>query len=311
MPCFLLVADDHTGACDAGAAFADEGWPVEVYFDASPPAVSDGTVHSISLDVRRREAESARRRTRDFCCSLPHLAAPLFIKIDSTLAEGSAAFLAEVYRAIGPRRMVVAPANPAQGRLIVDGELIVHGEPTGIRLKQWLGSLSGVRYCDAQTEADLAAVLDEAGDAVLAGSAGLAKAMARKWKPAGTHTPPKLALAREILVVAGSHQAVTREQVEVLRAAHLAGTSIISAASVSAIPPDWLTAGHALLVVGGDTLAQVTGHFGVVRVTLHGELVPGVAIGSTPNGAVLASKPGGFGHGNTLVDTVRFLRCQA
>lgn len=306
----LLIADDHTGACDAASAFADQGWRVEVRFTVSPVSLKPDTVTAISMDVRRRDPDDALDRIRAWCDSLPRSAlAGMFVKIDSTLAGGSAVFLEDLRRLLHFPRTIVAPANPAQGRLIAGGELIVHGEPSGIRLSEWLKSTQGVICMDAAVDADLDAVVAaaEPGD-LLAGSGGLARALARRSPPPPAAQPYPPPVTGEILVINGSRQPLAVTQMEALRRASLESVVILPLDEPGSLRPGRLHSGVALIVTGGDTLAVVAESFGIEKVRLHGECVPGVALGSADSGVVLATKPGGFGTPATLIDTVRFLR---
>ena len=255
---------------------------------------------------------SRSERTRAFCDSLPRDSrSRLFVKIDSTLAEGSAVFLANLCHCLHPTVTVVAPANPSQGRQILDGQLVVHGQPSGLHLREWLKSTEGVICLDSSVDADLDAIVASASQgALLAGSAGLAKALARRLPPQVAPPPRPSPVTGEILVIGGSRQPIAAAQIEALRNASLDGI-LIYPYEVESWPYNWLKPGRALVVVGGDTLALAAEHFGVNCVTLHGECVPGVALSSMESGIVLATKPGGFGARTTLIDTVRFLKGQA
>lgn len=310
MPGFLLVADDHTGACDAGAAFAASGWRVDVLFDPARVEPGRSAACAVSLDVRRKPPEHALRRIREFCRALAQDVA-LFVKIDSTLDEGSAVFLRDLCAILNPGRIVVAPANPSQGRAVVNGELVVYGERTGKYVAQWLPPVSGMTYYDAGTAGELDDIVARApAGALLAGSGGLAQALARRCAPETRYEPPALGPVEKILVIAGSQQPATREQVGVLQRAAFPCLEIKLPEQLYTVGREWFDAGHALIVAGGDTLACVTAHLRINQVTLWGEPVPGVVISRAPGGAVLASKPGGFGARTALVDTVRFLRSQ-
>ena len=134
-PRWLILADDLTGAADTAIAFARRRLAgesrlgriaaAEIMWTPWRSPTTWPLVNVDAADAARRHGEVLRRFL------LPGMR--VFKKIDSTLrghpAEEIAAML-DVMRAHDPRvRVVMAPAFPATGRTVRDGEVHVHGVP--------------------------------------------------------------------------------------------------------------------------------------------------------------------------------------
>lgn len=126
----LVIADDFTGANDAGSGLARAGARVNVLFDSLP---SGGDEHAdawvVITDSRALPAREAAERVRHALMRwLPVVRDGwLFKKMDSTLrgnlgAETEAALLTS-----GASLALVVPAVPALGRVVRDGECFIHG----------------------------------------------------------------------------------------------------------------------------------------------------------------------------------------
>src|SRR5574341_13776 len=100
-----IIADDLTGACDAGALFAGRG-PVGVFVTPDLP------------DARLRAAAGLEARLRG---------GRVFKKIDSTVRGNVAAELEALMSATDAMTALVSPAFPGQGRTVIQGFLSVHG----------------------------------------------------------------------------------------------------------------------------------------------------------------------------------------
>jgi uncharacterized protein YgbK (DUF1537 family) len=124
-----LIADDLTGACDAGALFAGRA-PVPVVVDAErvDPA---WRVAAVDTESRGLSQAEARARVDSIATRLgPRLRGGLvFKKIDSTLRGPVGAELCALLEATGRSTAVVCSAFPAQGRSIARGLLSVGGQP--------------------------------------------------------------------------------------------------------------------------------------------------------------------------------------
>lgn len=210
-----IVADDLTGAADAAAPFAHRGAEVSIVLRWPP---EDGVdVLAFVTDSRWRDEASAARRVVDSVGKARRWGADkLFVKVDSTLRGNVCADVAEALRAWGDTHAVAAPAFPAQGRIVRDGVLHVHGQPQASPLSTL--SARGVDVLDAETEEELGIIANEVvrTGAVAVGSAGLARALAASLAPG----PPALRRPSSpvtgVLVVVGTAHPVSRGQAEAL-----------------------------------------------------------------------------------------------
>ena len=125
----LLIADDLTGACDAGAQFAGRG-PVPVFVAPSSPG-PEWDIAVVDTESRNLSPDDASDRIRAAVTRLGERLAGklLFKKIDSTLRGPVAAELDALLDASGRRAALVCPAFPGQHRTVVDGNLLVNGAP--------------------------------------------------------------------------------------------------------------------------------------------------------------------------------------
>jgi uncharacterized protein YgbK (DUF1537 family) len=232
-----LIADDLTGALDSAAQFTGFAGPLPVLLE--PPA--DHPFGSFALDLSCRDgAELAAVEAVRASAGFYRGADIAFKKIDSLLRGHWAAELAALARVRLFRRIILAPAFPAQRRVTLQGRQAIsdgNGDVTpiavdpiaelsrrGITVRRdgYRASMHDdetvVHLCDASTQADLDDIVrrESAGrDPVLwCGAAGLALALAGK-PPAGV-APGR----RSHLVVIGSNHPVTLGQVAALRRAH-------------------------------------------------------------------------------------------
>jgi uncharacterized protein YgbK (DUF1537 family) len=225
MTTLRLIADDLTGALDTAAQFTGRIGPLPVLLDRTT-ATPEGS-YALDLSCRDGDETKAVACTRDSlnCFSGADIA---FKKIDSLLRGHWAAELAEIVRSGMFRRIVLAPAVPAQGRLTRDGlQLLAQssGAPAPIKdiaaeLKRHDVSSRGfdceMVLLDAENDADLDAIAKRYANepaTLWCGAAGLARALAQQ--------PPRTAqpLNHPHLVIAGSRHPVSLRQVEVFGAA--------------------------------------------------------------------------------------------
>ncbi|GMA15309.1 four-carbon acid sugar kinase family protein (plasmid) [Deinococcus metallilatus] len=218
---FLILADDLTGASDAGVHLARHGYDTVVAFHGAPlPApLPEGLV--LDLDSRALPAdEAASRVSAALQDATPEL---LYVKIDSTLRGPIAAQLQAAFAGSGRRRVVIAPALPSNGRTTVGGVQLLNGRPVHegpagrdprtpvseshlptllapahrgdvtVISRAELRDLDAVRAAlrdhrwiivDAETEEDLTRLVDHLPDpdeVLWVGSAGLAQALGRRF----------------------------------------------------------------------------------------------------------------------------------
>jgi len=125
----LVIADDFTGANDAGSGLAQAGARVHVLFGTEAPLPDDAAdVLVISTDSRAVRASQAAERVAQV---VQHFAAELqqgwlFKKIDSTLRGNVGAETAAALHASGKRLALVAPAVPRLGRTTREGKVWVN-----------------------------------------------------------------------------------------------------------------------------------------------------------------------------------------
>jgi D-threonate/D-erythronate kinase len=207
--------------------------------------------------------------------------------------------------AAGPRPIALLPlATVRRGASAVAARIARHA-----------GSL----VCDAETEADLAIVAAAAGTlpVLLAGSAGLADAVAARLAPASHRPVP--APRSPLLVVAGSRHPTTRAQlgrldaqgIAGIRASDLAGDREGDRAAVlcalAAATRERLERGlpGTLLLTGGETAYSVCRAIGATGIALDGEFERGLAMGRLLGGPfaglTVVTKAGGFGDPETLL----------
>jgi len=133
VPQFAIIADDLTGAADAGGAFASVGLATTLMLH-DQAALAGVTVVTRSTGSRGMDAVAAAAATRDAVEHLQRLPAPerptwFYKKIDSALRGNPGPELRALMAALGERRAVVAPALPAEGRTTVGSRQYLQGVP--------------------------------------------------------------------------------------------------------------------------------------------------------------------------------------
>lgn len=125
-----LLADDLTGALDCAVAFARAGTSTYVSTSLRSETPAGVSVLSVNTDTRRLKPEVALGVIRDSVNAIHRSGATLrYVKIDSTL-RGHPGLEIATSAAINDSAIVlVAPAFPAAGRVVRDGNLLVHGIP--------------------------------------------------------------------------------------------------------------------------------------------------------------------------------------
>ncbi len=225
MTILRLIADDLTGALDTAAQFTGRIGSLPALLDPSTGGVEGS--YALNLSCRDGDQKTAVACTRNSlgCYSGADLA---FKKIDSLLRGHWAAELAEIVKSGMFRRIVLAPAVPAHGRLTRDGLQMLaqtSGDPVLIKdiaaeLERHGVSLRGAEceivLADAQSDADLDDIVEHCSNkpaTLWCGAAGLARALAQE--------PPRAAqpLNEPHLIIIGSRHPVTVRQVELFRTA--------------------------------------------------------------------------------------------
>jgi len=235
-----FLADDLSGALDAGAAFHAAGRRVrlvEAAHDWRPG--TEGELVGVNTESRNLSPDAAAARvTATLAHAAAHGARLVFKKIDSTLRGPVAAELEAVRCHFPGHRILLCPANPAAGRTVELGQLLVRGVPVlatefardpaaPVRegdLRRIAGADAGLRIADARDEQDLelavAGVAAPPGPWLAVGSGALAGPVARRLGGAAGATGPQPRPAPgPVLFLGGSAHPLNRTQAERLAAA--------------------------------------------------------------------------------------------
>jgi D-threonate/D-erythronate kinase len=123
-----VIADDLTGAADAGVQLLRAGYRTAVIFQAERVPAADLDTVCFDTDSRALPAGFAAKRVLE-AARAARGARVVYKKLDSTLRGNVSAELAAASGAAGRKFTIVAPAFPAAGRTTVDGTQLVHGVP--------------------------------------------------------------------------------------------------------------------------------------------------------------------------------------
>ena len=331
---YALIADDLTGALDAGAGFAAAGLRAALPFSGRPEDVPEADVVLINTASREGSAAAAAAATRDAAERLRAAGLErVYKKIDSVLRGHPGPELAAVLDVFRGRALV-APEFQAQGRVTRDGVQYAHGvpvEPFGGFLRDALeGAATRADIRDAETDDDLARIAHEAARnaayRVWCGTAGLAKHAPSALGLAPSSKAPRRSAASRVCVLAGTGHPATESQLDELRAAGLPGVELlvegrdywsrgrpaedvyaaIKRAAGSLAPDE----GTALIMTGGETAHIACRALGARAIEVTGEALPGIPLGLLRLPSVtlpVATKSGGFGAADALVKTAKRL----
>lgn len=282
---FGLIADDLTGACDAGVLFAEHGLRTLVWLSPEdPPAGPD--VLALVTEGRSLAPEAAWRAAKAACARLASLdRRVLFQKIDSTFRGNPGQEIRGVMEAGRFNLAVVTPAFPAMGRTVEHGRLHVAGEREPVHLAsllrqqgvaevveagcgEWIELARRVRgkptivIADAQSDSDLERLAEVwanfAPRPLAAGSAGLARAVAAVLSRSGKG--PEVSGAPSghpgpVLLVIGSTHPATSAQVEQLRQS---GAVVLGAEEIPAARKALLEGRHTVVRLDPARLRSAT-----------------------------------------------------
>jgi uncharacterized protein YgbK (DUF1537 family) len=342
----VLLADDLTGACDAGAAFLRTGRTVRVWFGTSVHFSTPESVQAFNTGSRSLSSSRAARAVSLAVTALAGDPNSLFFKkVDSAARGPLAAELLAAHRALGTRAILFAPAFPAAGRTVSDGLLEIEdaaGRHSTTRLDRLFpitarGRIFRVSHarelapavdagktlliCDSSTQADLDALASAAEDLpglLYAGSAGLAQALAGL-----TRARPQEALVpstTRTLLIAGTSHPVTKLQLQELESGDAYSVRVlrlhISFGASGRIRSAFRSyAPQALILTGGETAQLAVRALDAHSFILQGELSPGIPWGAVQggdaHGCTVVTKSGGFGAPNALNEILAALRGRA
>lgn len=340
-----LLADDLTGACDATVPFKLRGASSVVCLGS--PDASNYDVVAVSTESRDLDIITAQQRVREAASKLAALDPPIvFKKIDSILRGNVGAEIAAALDAFHCEFAVVTPAFPRLGRLVRSGRLCVDQDaawqPIDIaeRLRaQGLDSrfLLLDTVCDDDLEAVAAETLHFGRRVLYAGSAGLASAVAKIALGGAEKNITHRRSPLPCIFCIGSDHPITRAQLSAfasersvecfaaearsLAACLEAGRHAILFLSRSQTPCEKIrdllepsrNLASALLLSGGDTASLVCRALRVEAIELEGEIVTGLPWGGLQGGSLpgfaVATKSGGFGASNALIEVADYFTC--
>lgn len=336
-PSTVIIADDLTGALDSIAPFASLGLVSVVATAAeslTQALAQSPDVLAVNLGTREADARTARDKMDAACATLlpSATAGTLWLKkIDSRMKGQIAAEVAGLVAALGATRVLVCPAIPDLGRVVIGGCLQGAGVETPFPVTIDLAGTVPVEAPDARGDDDLDAIVKGARPGtVLVGARGLAMAIARLQRP--NRLPAWVTLPHGPAgFCIGSRDPITMAQVDCLRKSgqlswiaapdglvpHAAisgdvlvqatpGTgasgAVVSARLAAGMLPH-LSALTSVIASGGETAAALLGAAGIGVLRVMGEVMPGLplchAVGR-PGFPAIITKSGGFGQPDTL-----------
>jgi uncharacterized protein YgbK (DUF1537 family) len=322
-PQILVLADDLTGALEAGGAFAQRG--IKGTVSLLKADWSGKRVLVVDTETRHVAEEEAIKRVAEVAKNMP--ARLLYKKTDSTLRGNIRAELHALSH-FGP--VVYVPAYPKLGRTLKDGCLHVHGVPVEqtafaadplhpVRNGNIAALLSGTRnitICEANTDETIEAAAHDwiRAGGIAAGPSSLLHAAAKVLAP--ECSPVEFPRVRRALVISGSRHERSHQQIAVASGSLAGwgwsvfqaprehqGDSLTFAAQFGAEAKHTLESDHfdTIIVFGGDTAFSLLKAMNIDVVEPIGEVLPGIPVSFLPNQKVLITKAGGFGSPDLLL----------
>lgn len=240
----LIVADDLTGACDAGIHFAVRGVPTQVAIAPEGYSVCDAAVIICNTHTRcSAVSEISERLEPVLKLACERKLGLLMKKVDSTLRGPVEREIEWMLEWFSLRLALLAPAFPGAGRKVRDGRVVLSEGDAEIDIAACFPNLKpacaargeintlpqriadeikrGTRLLivDAEDNEDLQRIaqVGQATDGVLfAGSGGLAQALATEFEQREPLEPMKAA-DDPVLICVGSDHPVTATQLQYLQ----------------------------------------------------------------------------------------------
>lgn len=329
-----ILADDLTGACDAAVAFACAGLPTEVETSWAVEGLSQAAVVAYNTESRNltpRDSASRMMQAADrFAANSIH---HLFKKIDSVF-RGNTLVEIEATLSVFPHDVaILAPAFPALGRTLVNGELHyrdITGDhqlsvlaeleriglvPVLVPMPAGISANHKLLICDSATQEDLTAIVRSALQLsptvrlLWIGSGGLAHALAANLDTQASSQTMAIT-GHKVLFLIGSDHPVTLKQIQHL--AHFEPDAIVlpitrdmSLGNLRDIVAPHLDESiSCLFATGGDTALAVCRALDINRFEIYSEFARGVpqarVLGGPLDGVAFILKSGGFGDENLL-----------
>jgi uncharacterized protein YgbK (DUF1537 family) len=333
----LAIADDLTGALEVGAQFAGRGFASLVVTRPDVVAMDDFSVLVIDTETRHLPpSEAYEVVSKTATCWRQQKPGLVYKKTDSTLRGNIAAEFRALLDVFPERSLIYAPAYPAMGRTVRDGQLYVGGEPAHrtvfgkdpmdpVRTNDIRMLMEGipVKVMDGEIDADITAaaqgIAEGAERLLAAGPAALAAALADQIRVPRSSVKLFPRISR-CLVVNGSLHPASAAQVAFAKSRGCfdrgwrlfdddpGGAGPERAVLVGKRVSDLLSAvpGEALIVFGGDTAYGIHRALGAQPFEPHSEILPGVPL-SRSAGLYWITKAGGFGEIDALCEIQRRL----
>lgn len=236
----LIVADDLTGACDAGVHFAARGMQTQVIVDSGVESVADPQVIAYNTNTRGPEVSLlAERMMPAFALARDWKPRLLMKKLDSTCRGPIGREIALMLDWLQLPLAIATPAFPDTGRVVRGGRVILAEggsavdiagslagmncahisraeiEGLGDRVAQALRRGTKVLIVDAEDNEDLSCLVRQNGkvpNVLWAGSGGLARAFATELGGNLREIEPQPRLG-PVLICVGSDHRVTAAQI--------------------------------------------------------------------------------------------------
>jgi D-threonate/D-erythronate kinase len=319
----LVIADDLTGALEAGAKFAGRGLAAVVSTRAIERA--DCPVLVTDTESRHLSEDEAYRAVAAVAC--PDFAI-IYKKTDSALRGNIGAELRALSEVCPDHSITYIPGYPALGRIVKNGCLFVDGVPVhqttfavdplnpvrDSSIRSVLGADFRGTICGGETDPEIAqavaVALAGSPRCILAGPASVAAELANLLDME-RGMPEPCPRVETCLIVNGSlHEASARQ----IRFAEQNGCASTACEAPWRIVPTPLPAGFryetvdAVMVFGGDTALSVVRLLGDPPLKPIGEVVNGVAVSRVgQQDLILISKAGSFGNERLICEVKRKL----
>jgi D-threonate/D-erythronate kinase len=298
----LVLADDLTGALEAGACFSD----CLVTTDSSLATIRT----SLVIDTETRHLSPVAAASAIERCLRP--AKLIYKKTDSTLRGNIGFELAVLARTFPERPILYVGAYPALGRTVKNGELHVNGvrvhetafarDPLNPVTSSSIRELLSGIHCtihDGETDADIALIAEQILamriPVIVAGPAAIGRAL-------GGRPPAPWPRFKTCTIASGSLHPTSIRQIETARGRLPAAWRIVHHDILSSVTMD------NMIVFGGDTAFGITRALGVSCFEPIGEIMKGVPV-SRMLGTQhhIVTKAGGFGDDDILLRLAELL----
>ena len=122
----LMLADDFTGAGDAGVQMTKNGIEAHIIFDTEE--INPEKSYVIDTESRNISAQKAYQKVKNVLQSMEKYPYEYYYKkIDSTLRGNLKAEMTAAKEILNPDIIVFNPANPDSNRMVIDGTLMMNG----------------------------------------------------------------------------------------------------------------------------------------------------------------------------------------